>query len=82
MVSGCEIRFKLKTFKNLIFSFDDISGFGDILIEKWQEIATENWKFCFAIVFGLMMAVIMPLAGIVWYLLFTLLLFVLNNWFV
>jgi len=41
--------------------------FLDALIADWQSVVTENWRFTFAIVFGLIMTVLMPIAGLIWY---------------
>jgi hypothetical protein len=43
-----------------------MSIFFDALGGGWQDIVTTNWRFCFAIVFGLIMTFIIPLAGIIW----------------
>jgi hypothetical protein len=49
-----------------VHSFDDPTAFLDGLVTDWQNVVNENWKFTFAIVFGLIVAFVIPLAGIIW----------------
>ena len=58
----------MKVVKNLIFgfSFENPDAFLESLATDWQQIVTENWKLCFAVVFGLFMALAIPIAGIIW----------------
>ena len=48
------------------FDLDDISGFSSALVDNWQEVFTYNWRVCFCVVFGLVMAAVTPLVGGLW----------------
>ena len=62
----CFTTFAKQSFFYFLNSFDDPNLFLEELANNWQGLVTENWRFCFAIIFGLIMALLLPIVGIVW----------------